>query len=84
MEYNQLKIRSKAKELEEYQGYLPWIIQREIDLDNYHNNLEKKGLYNQLKDQLSESMMLSYKKHKEEFIQWINKNPEYSEFLIEE
>lgn len=84
MEYDYLKIKSKSKELESYPGYLPWIIQREIDLDNYHNNLEKKGLYNQLKDQLSESMMFSYKKHKEEFIHWINTNPEYSEFLIEE
>ena len=84
MEYDYLKIKSKAEELEKYPGYLPWIIQREIDLDNYHSNLEKKGLYDKFKDNLSESMMFSYKKHKEEFIRWINNNPEYSEFLIEE
>lgn len=84
MEYNQLKIKSKAKELEKYPGYLPWFIQREIDLDNYHNNLEKKGLYEKFKDKISESKMASYKKHKKEFIQWIKDNPKYSEFLIEE
>lgn len=83
MEYDYLKIKSKAKELEEYQGYLPWMIQREIDLENYFNYLEKKGLLDKFKDRLSESKMLSYEKHKEEFLQWIDSNPEYSEFLIE-
>ncbi len=84
MKYDYLKIKSKAKELEEYPGYLPWLIQREIDLENYFNFLEKKGLLDKFKNKLSQSMMLPYKKHKEEFIQWINHNPEYSEFLIEE
>lgn len=84
MEYDCLKIKSKAKELEEHPGYLPWIIQREIDLENYFNHLERKGLYDGFKDQLAESMMLSYEKHKEEFIKWIHDNPKYSEFLIEE
>ena len=84
MEYDSLKIKSKVQELEEYPGYLPWIIQREIDLENYYNHLKKKGIYNKFKDKLSESKMASYKKHKEEFIQWVNNNPEYSEFLIKE
>ena len=79
-----LKIKSKAKELETYSGYLPWIIQREIDLENYFNFLEKKGLYDKFKDRLSETRTASYQKHKEEFLQWISHNPEYQEFLIEE
>lgn len=84
MEYDCLKIKSKAKELETYSGYLPWIIIREIDFDNYYDQLEKKGLLDKFRDKLSESKMLSYKKHKEEFLLWINCNPEYSDFLIEE
>ena len=83
MEYDSLKIRSKSLELENYSGYLPWIIRREIDLDNYQENLEKKGVYDNYKDELSESMMSSYKKHKEEFLLWIKSNPKYREFLIE-
>ena len=84
MKYSHLKIKSKSKELEEYPGYLPWIIRREIDLENYYSHLEKYGLYDKFRDRLSESMMLSYVKHKEEFLGWIESNPEYSEFLIEE
>ena len=84
MEYDYLKIKSKANELEKHHGYLPWIIRREIDLDNYNDNLVKNGLYDKLKDRLSESKTLSYRKHKEEFLLWIKLNPEYSDFLIEE
>lgn len=84
MKYSRLKIKSKSKELEEYPGYLPWIILREIDLENYSDFLEKLGLWDKFRDKLSESKMASYDKHKKEFIDWINNNPEYSDFLIEE
>lgn len=83
MEINYSAIQNRSKELECFKGYLPSIIQMLINYDNYLNFLRKEGLFDNLSIQLAKSRHYSRAKRENEFMEWINDNPEYKDFIIE-
>ena len=78
-------IRAKRMELEKYPGLLPGIIQisPEFDLRDWHEFLIKEGLWNEeFQDKLHDQKKQSYEEEVKEFIEWVEKHPEYSDFII--
>ena len=83
MKLNHKEIQNKREELESYKGYLPSLIQMEIDYDNYIEFLKKEGLFDDLMIQLSKSRHFSRPKRESELKNWVNEHPEYSDFIID-
>ena len=84
MKINYEKIKKDAVKLEKFPGYLPCIIRLEINEFNYLEFIEKEGLLDKLYNKLVESRKFSFSEMLDEFARWVNDNPEYKDFLIEE
>lgn len=84
MKINYSLIKAKSKELENYPGFLPGIILMEIDIDKYYSVLEKEGLFEQLYDKLNKSRRQSFTQMVYELKSWVEDNPEYKDFIIED
>lgn len=81
---NDTLIIEKAKELEEFNGDIPKFIAIYIDTEKWKENLISKGLWGEVESKITESKHNSFEDDLLEFIQWVEDNPQYRDFIIEE
>ena len=84
MKINYAKIKEDAEKLEKFPGYLPGIIQMEINVTNYFDFLKKEGLWDDLEKELYRSRRFSFQEHLDDFKKWVNNHPEYENYIIED
>ena len=79
---NREKVKSKKMELEKFPGFLPGLLDIDIDSYDWWQFLERKGLYNQVMEQREKTRHQSFEEDKLDLIHWCEENPQYADFII--
>lgn len=78
------KIKSKRKELAQFPGYLPHLLRMCLGskyYSQYIGNLESNNLLNELEERLYYSRRFNNEEAWEEFVQFVENNPQFSDFI---
>ncbi|MBR5504017.1 MAG: hypothetical protein IKV87_06215 [Methanobrevibacter sp.] len=78
------KIKSKGEELAQFQGYLPHLLRYCLGPKyyvKYIKNLEEKNLLKGLEDELYYSRRITNEESWIEFVEFIETNPQFSDFI---
>lgn len=84
MNYDYVKAVEYCNELETFEGYVPCLLRpAPFNLLRYYDNLQKKGLYDEVIEKTEQARDFSFDEKMSELEEFVKKHPKYSDVLIE-
>ena len=84
MEINYDEIINRKTELITFPGYIPFLIDQVVPSMERYKFLKKTGIYNKVSNELLRCRKYTLDQQMMEVKKWIDENPEYKDFIVED